>query len=136
MHAHTTEHTTTNNNLFPKEGIITESARNVLFHPLLLYFDCYLHKDGYREATTPEDPLPTKIEETMRAGAVGRSEPGESGQEHHFSPLRGAISLNGENPSISAHTFIDHSIEPHDIAVRNLTHDVHFILEVSHHPLR
>ena len=54
-----------------------------------------------RMATLKPLPLPTKIKEIMRAGAIGRYELRESGQECHFSLFWGGpISPNRENPNI------------------------------------
>ena len=71
-------------------------------HLISYYYTLHSHSTLlYREATPPKDPLPTKIKESMRAGAVGRSKPRESVRECHFSPLRGAVSPNGESSSPS-----------------------------------
>ena len=80
--------------MFPEEGLITESARNVTFHLLLFFFSHSTTVVCTRMASSK--PLPqripptTEIEETTRTGAVGGAEPGESGRERRLFPLRGA----------------------------------------------
>ena len=89
--------------MFPEEGLITESARNVTFHLLLFLF---LHSTTVvctRMASSK--PLPQRTPQPRRSRRLRGQEPSAEPSPERVvgsaasSPFGGPVSPNGENPS-------------------------------------
>ena len=84
--------------MFPEEGLIAESARNVIFHLLLLLFSHSTTLVCTRMAYSK--PLPQRTPHPWRSRRLRGQEPSQE-RVAVFSPFRGPISPNRENPSPS-----------------------------------
>ena len=89
--------------MFPEEGLITESARNVIFHLLLFLFSHSTTVVCTRMASSK--PLPQRTPQPRRSRRLLRQEPSTEPSPERVvgsatsSPFGGPVSPNGENPS-------------------------------------
>ena len=96
--------------MFPEEGLITESARNVTFHLLLLFL--FSHSTTVvctRMASSK--PLPQRTPQPRRSRRLRGQEPSPERVvgSTASSPFGGPISPNGENPSQQQYIYIEHT---------------------------
>ena len=84
--------------MFPEEGLITESARNVTFHLLLFLFS---HSTTVCTRMASSKPLPQRTPQPRRSRRLRGQEPSPERVvgSAASSPFGGPVSPNGENPS-------------------------------------
>ena len=91
--------------MFPEEGLITESARNVTFHLLLFLFSHSTTVVCTRMASSK--PLPQRTPQPRRSRRLRGQEPSPERVvgSAASSPFGGPVSPNGENLSPSSQSY-------------------------------